>query len=291
MLCSHILYASDQPVENYRPVRLHCESNKNLKLPGTFIVAIRQFVQNNQTRYLLVEAQTLRTRLVAAADYNCVEADPQLFSQTYYARILGQASVDSDRLANTGIKNFMRDSVVISVDMCPSRRAYEKRLFDWLEQNKQAFSVAFTAGWASRHGDEFQHLKAISEANQNVTWVNHSYHHPYQRDLGLEGNFLLLPGVDLEQEVLGNEVFMIENGLTPSVFFRFPGLVSSAELISKISDWGLVTLGSDAWLAKGERPQAGSVILLHGNGNEPQGITLFFRWLDQILSLGVAALP
>lgn len=255
------------------------------------MLAIRQFVQNSESHYLLVEAQSLRTKLVRAADYNCLQADPVQSAQTYYAQILQRVTADSERLTNVGIQNFIQSAVVISVDMCPSRRAYEKPLFDWLEQNNQPFAVAFTAGWARRHAEEFQHLKSISEVNRNVTWVNHSYHHPYNRDMGLAGNFLLLPGVNIEQEVLGNEIFMIENGLTPSVFFRFPGLVSSAELVAKLSEWGLITLGSDAWLAKGERPKAGSIILLHGNGNEPRGIELFFRWLDQILSLGVAALP
>ena len=36
--------------------------------------------------------------------------------------------------------------------------------------------------------------------------------------------------------------------------------------------YGLIPVGSDAWLAKNEVPSAGSIVLVHGNGNEPVGV-------------------
>ena len=54
---------------------------------------------------------------------------------------------------------------------------------------------------------------------------------------------------------------------------RFPGLVSDAKIREKIIDkYSLIFIGSDAWLAKGEIPRNGSIILIHGNKNEPLGI-------------------
>ncbi len=73
---------------------------------------------------------------------------------------------------------------------------------------------------------------------------------------------------------------MIEEGVTPSPFFRFPGLVSDRTIFRKVNGYGLIPLGSDAWLGKNQWPKNGSIILLHGNGNEPIGIHRFFKLLD-----------
>jgi peptidoglycan/xylan/chitin deacetylase (PgdA/CDA1 family) len=108
-----------------------------------------------------------------------------------------------------------------------------------------------------------------------VTWINHSFHHRYAPALPLSRNFLLEPGTDLGAEVLKTEAAMIENGLQPSVFFRFPGLVSDPTLMGRVISYGLIPIGSDAWLAKGQVPSPGSIVLVHGNGNEPVGIAKF----------------
>ena len=92
-------------------------------------------------------------------------------------------------------------------------------------------------------------------------------------------NFLLSPGTNLDTEVLENEKLMLKNGLTPSVFFRFPGLVSDKSIVRKIEEYGLIPIGSDAWLAKGQQANAGSIVLIHGNGNEEIGVKDFIQLL------------
>ena len=66
-----------------------------------------------------------------------------------------------------------------------------------------------------------------------MTWVNHSFHHRTDKHLPLNKNFLLEPGTDIETEVLGTEAKMLENGIVPSVFFRFPGLVSDKRFLTR----------------------------------------------------------
>jgi hypothetical protein len=73
---------------------------------------------------------------------------------------------------------------------------------------------------------------------------------------------------------------MIGKGLPPSVFFRFPGLVADEKLIKLLAKLSLIPLGADAWLAKGEEPRKGSIILVHGNGNEPPGIARLMNILQ-----------
>jgi len=74
---------------------------------------------------------------------------------------------------------------------------------------------------------------------------------------------------------------MLKNGLLPSVFFRFPGLVSDQQLVYRITDFGLIPIGSDAWLAKGQKANAGSIVLIHANGNEPVGVDDFIALLHK----------
>jgi hypothetical protein len=74
---------------------------------------------------------------------------------------------------------------------------------------------------------------------------------------------------------------MLERGLTPSVFFRFPGLVSDEKLFHIITSFGLIPVGSDAWLAKNQWPKNGSIVLVHATGNEIIGIQRFLRLIQE----------
>ncbi len=137
-------------------------------------------------------------------------------------------------------------------------------------------ALSISGLWLIHHFDDFRWL--VDERNAgalDILWVNHTYHHPYHRKLPDAANFLLSKGVDPEEEILDTERLLIANGETPSLFFRFPGLVSSDPLMQAVSQFHLVTLGADAWLALGEKPGRGSIVLVHPNGNEPKGLTLF----------------
>ena len=70
---------------------------------------------------------------------------------------------------------------------------------------------------------------------------------------------------------------MIANGGTPSLFFRFPGLVSSSPLMQAVREHHLISLGADAWLALNQPPRDGSIMLVHPNGNEELGLKIFQR--------------
>ncbi|MBI3557621.1 MAG: hypothetical protein HY074_15275 [Deltaproteobacteria bacterium] len=113
-----------------------------------------------------------------------------------------------------------------------------------------------------------------------IVWINHTLTHPYNTRLPDDQNFLLEKGVNIDHEILGLEKMLLEFGVTPSVFFRFPGLVGNRALDDTLRNYFLIPIGSDAWLAKHEAPTPGSVILIHGNENEPAGVADFLKWLD-----------
>jgi len=39
----------------------------------------------------------------------------------------------------------------------------------------------------------------------------------------------------------------------------------------------MMGLGADGWIAKGQPIERGAVVLVHGNGNEPEGIVGFLK--------------
>ena len=58
--------------------------------------------------------------------------------------------------------------------------------------------------------------------------------------------------------------------------------MSNLDLVRRVASYGLVSIGSDAWLARNAKtqgPTPGSIVLVHGNGNEPLGITRFLDLL------------
>src|SRR4030067_2171554 len=95
------------------------------------------------------------------------------------------------------------------------------------------------------------------KGNLSITWVNHTFSHPYDRGRPLEENFLLKAGVDFEKEVLEDEQALIRRGLLPSPFFRFPGLVADKGLLEKLKKLFLIPVGADAGLPDGAAPGKG----------------------------------
>jgi len=172
----------------------------------------------------------------------------------------------------------------LTVDLCPSKRPFEREMFQALEGlGKGApvpVAVAVTGVWLMSHPQELSYLKHASAAGKlAITWINHSYHHTYQPQVPLQRNFVLTPGTDFSAEVLDLERLLLARGLVPSPFFRFPGLVSDEATVRRLRELSLIPIGSDAWLAKGESPRPGSFILVHGNGNEPKGVQLLLPML------------
>jgi peptidoglycan/xylan/chitin deacetylase (PgdA/CDA1 family) len=140
-----------------------------------------------------------------------------------------------------------------------------------------------TSLWAKHHKKEFLTLqKWQKEGKLDITWGNHTYTHPYKKNIPLKQNFVLIKGYNLLKDTLNMEKFYISHNITPSIFFRFPGLISNKHTINEIKMLGLITIGSNTWLAKGEKIKNNSIILIHGNKNEEKGVKIFLKELKKI---------
>jgi peptidoglycan/xylan/chitin deacetylase (PgdA/CDA1 family) len=266
---------------------------------GNIRIAIRQFESDAVAHYLLVDPVTLETSLARAAAIDFSRGpSPAAIQNTPFLKALDRHTSPPYKLQNHGAghADFPVNGMFLTVDMCPSRRPFEKEFFSAVaELSRQSgrgtpLAIAMTGNWLENHRDELGWLKdQVAQGKLAITWVNHSYNHFYEPKTPLERNFLLAAGTDFTQEVLATEQLMLENGLTPSPFFRFPGLVADRNLLVQLRELALLPIGSNAWLAKGEAPHSGSIILVHGNGNEPPGIAAAFKILRG--DRGVRLLP
>ncbi|GAB4296874.1 MAG: hypothetical protein Fur0034_06380 [Desulfuromonadia bacterium] len=196
---------------------------------------------------------------------------------------LAQGSVP---LQNGGVRRVDgSQGVAITVDLCPSSKPLDRPLFTRLVAlsriHPAPVAIAVTGRWLDTHPDDFRWLREMERSHLlDITWVNHSDTHPYEPSLPLSRTFLLTEGIDLEREITAVEEKLRREGVTPSPFFRFPGLVADRRTFDAVLSRGLIPIGSDAWLAKGEEPRGGSIILVHGNGNEPPGVARLLTLLE-----------
>ncbi len=254
-------------------------------------VGLRSFEMSGTQFLLVVNVADLSTRTVDRTDCRCspVERLTELrtsLAQTPYFASLDSAERSDLPLQDAGLTHAWapENGIDLTADLCPSPRPLDRTFFtDLLEQfgpkeRPVPIAIAITGIWMNEHEDDLAWLIDLEKKGDfDITWINHSYHHRTSDSLPVQENFLLKKGTNLDVEVLKTEKKMIENGITPSVFFRFPGLVSDSIIFKKITYYGLIPVGSDAWLAKNQRPGNGSIVLVHANGNEPYGIRQFFK--------------
>ena len=256
---------------------------------GTLSAAIRQYLRGGQSRFLVLDPESFEIQEADAAEIQSARpASPEDWKETPFARALARQTAPPYPLQNNGLRKAEHAvrGYFLTADLCPSKKPLDRR---FLEQTaglplKPPVPVALMVSglWIQRHEEDLAWLKdQASRGRLRITWVNHSATHAYDPAAPLERNFLLKPGTDFIAEVLSLERILIERDLLPAPFFRFPGLVSDRRLIETLRGLSLIPIGSDAWLAKGESPQPGSVILVHGNGNEPEGIRLLMAFFDR----------
>jgi hypothetical protein len=259
-------------------------------LNSTELLVLRKMEKRGEVTYLAVNPQTLTTQLIAATTAKVVPMDwgtaQGHFKATPYFSALVAAGREAIALQDAGITHgFPKEKgITLTIDLCPSHKPLDRIIFTDLvaafKKSAQPVPVALsiTGRWMLTHADDLNWLKALVRRKEiDITWTNHSYNHHFSPTAPLKTNFLLEPGTDMNFEILGTELAMLQHGLLPSVFFRFPGLVSDQQVVDKVLAYGIIPVGSDAWLAKGQNAAAGSIVLIHGNGNEPVGVADFIR--------------
>lgn len=281
------------PAQDFQQLRRYTVSYAMANGHGKSLVAIRSFVINGAKYLMLVDPKTLNTTIAPAQDYECSKLAfgnvQAIFKNSTYVKSMELALVTARQLQNAGIDHAIPNEkgIALTIDLCPSHKPLDQLIFRSLInefkkiQKPVPLAISISGKWMMAHQSDLDWLKSlVSSGDLDITWINHSFNHEVN-SLPFTANFLLSKDTNLSLEILENEKLMLKNGIIPSVFFRFPGLVSDQEIVARIVAYGLIPVGSDAWLAKGEQPHAGSIVLIHGNGNEEIGVRDFIRLLQQ----------
>ena len=258
------------------------------------VVCLRRFLMNGNTYYFTVSPSTLRTRILRSDSIYVIKCSWDIirfiYSSTPYIDALRQAEALGDPLQDAGFTRFStpRKGIDLTIDLCPSKRPLDRIVFtDLIKEigrieKPVPVAVCITGSWIKEHNRDLRWLDSLAKMNDlSIVWINHTLNHFFSEKAPLNENFMLAPGTDIDGEVLNNEIEMLENNIVPSVFFRFPGLVSDHKVYDRILQLGLIPVGSDAWLAKGQKPGNGSIVLIHANGNEPVGAMDFISLLKK----------
>ena len=262
-------------VENYQPVLQICRA------AGAEQIAIRRMTLHGDAALLIADPATLATRLERAACWTCADATEASLGDTRMMRAIARSAaapelVHRGFLENAGLTHGEAGGGYFTGDLCPSRNPLDRAFLATLAGKATPIALSISGLWLKHHFDDFRWLLDRQAAGDfAITWANHSYSHPYRKGVAEAANFLLTPGVDPNYEILQTERLLIANGQVPSLFFRFPGLVSSAPLMQAVRRHHLVSLGADAWLALNQRPRDGSILLVHPNGNEELGLKIY----------------
>lgn len=272
---------------------------------GQLLMALRVFKMNDVPSLLVVDPNSLETRVMPIQKLNPRRAKQQKkpvyfthwnIASTRYYQLLNKSTASPYPLENQGVTHAAHgeNGNILTIDLCPSSKPFETEFFYRLvklsdrAKKPTPITIAISGMWLIQHPNEFKWL-LTQEKNGKllITWANHSFSHAYYADLPYSQNFLLSEGTNLDMEVLLTEKYLLEEGELPSVFFRFPGLVSDRSLIKKIKQYGLIPLGADAWLAKHQKITPGGIILVHGNSNEHAGVISILPLLEQLSLLSI----
>ncbi len=253
---------------------------------GATIATLRQLRLDGVDARVVVDIDALVTSVVSSAAWNTgTEAAGR--SDAPWLRAHERAAPDPYvKLSETHAEDGAAE-IALSIDMCQSSRAWNKNLYDELSRlgdvlgSPVPVGIAMTGGWARSHAAEFADLQRRAKDTLAVEWINHSNTHPLHCTDSSQRtcHFLTDSGVDMQAEVLGLEQVLLARGEVVGPLFRFPGLVHDARRRDQLDALGLFALDANAWIAKGQPVAPGSVILVHGNGNEPPGIQKFMIWL------------
>ena len=271
---------ADERVRDYAPIFESCADGEQSSL------AIRRMTVDGMPLLVIVDPQSLETSLERADCWRCEETSDAAQAETRYLQALHppQDATRPPALVNAGLIHGAGDGAFVTGDLCPTHKSLDRAFFEKLAAQgpHTPVTLAVSGAWLAHHHADFAWLREKARAGAlDIAWANHSYSHPYVVGLPDRQNYFLRPGVDVDREIFETEKLIIAEGATPSVFFRFPGLVADAALLEHVRGRHLVVLGADSWLALGLRPRSGSIVLVHPNGNEPVGIKLFSRLIDQ----------
>jgi hypothetical protein len=244
-----------KPISQMAVVQNHTES----------LLLYREFKEDGKRKFLASSPLSLKTFILNEVDIIKINNKEDFKGSNLDNLLKSKKPIKSLNVAN---------GYFLTIDLCAKplnkNRQFERELFEALVSSGKnpTIGIAISGVWIKVEKQNFiQLIKWRRENKLDIIWINHSANHQIN-----DGEFLTQNGVDFTREVLEAESILLSASEVPSIFFRFPGLISNHQLLDALSELSLISLDANAWIGKGEKLKSGSIILVHGNGNEVKNI-------------------
>lgn len=268
---------------------------KEFKIWNKIYFILRSFTQNNKKKYLIVEDKTYKTYVILAKNVLDTKDFSELYNNSSYKKNLDLVYKNREvwvrkwwkYLQNAWLKTWKNswNNIYLTADFCPSsKKWFENKVIEkFMKKWNKNIAIAISSTWINKHQKDFQTLINWNNSwKLNIIWVNHTKTHKYNFSSDFSTTFILTPWLNLEDEILDVEKKLLEKAQIPSIFLRYPWLISNEKIFKKtIYKYWLIPLWSNTWLAKWKRIKDNSIILIHWNKNEPAWIKIFNKILDK----------
>lgn len=251
--------------------------------------AIRSFNQNSKDKLLIVNLENFETSIVYKENIKLKDSVSSSLKSSFkflQDSLIQNMKLTKNYLQNQWVKHALNpknDEIYLSADFCPSEKHwFESDILEkFMEKWHKHVAIALTEAWYKNHKKDFAKLIQRQKSwKMYITWVNHTKTHPYHHWVSYDKNFILSHWLNLHNEIVDVEKLLIKYWEIPSIFLRYPWLISNIDIHKKvIYKYNLIPLWADAWLAKWEKPKEWSIVLIHGNKNEPRWIVLMKKLL------------
>lgn len=193
--CTEIFAQNFENIKSYK-VNFALAKHDNERL-----IALRSFSANNQKYLLLVNPETLDTKVDLASNYSTRGLQYSnvfaIFKNTAYIKSIEAAAARDLQLQNAGIDHAIpkEKGITLTIDLCPSHKALDRiifqSVFDEFKKTEQPAPLAISVSgkWMLKHQDDLNWLKSLVKNKElDITWVNHTYNHEVNK-LPLAENF------------------------------------------------------------------------------------------------------
>lgn len=288
------LKATHRPVITTGPISvlrsLHDQSDTSRICAGVTLLVRRRVVVDSKLYFLVTGTDPeLQSYLVAKGELESKTKQANLDGTAWkgYLDWFREQAAHGQAL-RFGDREELHKNVSLTVDLCWSLRRFEVDFFQSLPQlarqrERDIHTAVFVSGrWLQQHPSEMEALIDLDrKPGVQLTWGLHSWAHP--KAAGFLNDF---SPEQLREDTFQLERSMLRWGIVPTVYYRFPGLIHDGTRLKEVLRLDLFPVDCESWIALlgSSHPYAhavtnGSIILVHGNGNEPKGIQRLNDWL------------
>lgn len=173
---------------------------------------------------------------------------------------------------NESFKPESNKNIVLTTDLCPTPNDFDRQFYSDLQSlaadHKTSIPlVVFISGdWARNHPEQ---LGKIKSSGLNLIAGNHTFRHHI---LTNAQNIAVFTA-----ELTNTEATLLANGVLPSYFFRFPGLIYHPAYMRTLDKLSIVAVSANVWM--GTKAKNWGILLVHSNGCASSEVRIFAKFL------------